>query len=336
MKWFQPNTQQQSSARLCPDSSRRHSQDLIELTNSRLTFIFHPVHAVCYILDPKYAIESSFPRSKATFLIEQLHAYMGGDNAPISLVSEIASYFESITASKEARQSEDIWSPQRRALLPSQWWVLLDDVWPCLARLARRLFQLPASAAAAERVWSAAGNIISKSRNRLKTTASNSLLSIYWNTRALNSSRYPDQRAHLPSQPLVPPAVHVIDCSLLSKSTAIEEPDDLNDHISESEDDDNDSCEDDDNKVHNAAPIQTQRQYSGSILEFSPTLLKTGTTIAMFFPGRESGWYEGTIIEEPEEDEPTSKYAVEFKDGWTPCKLTKRGYDRDYEWVVPP
>jgi hypothetical protein len=88
--------------------------------------------------------------------------------------------------------------------------------------------------------------------------------------------------------------VHVVDCRLLDESAVSEEPE-LEEPISEAEDDD-DACEDDDNKVHHAAPIQTQRQFSGIILEFSPTLLKTGTTIAMFFPGRESGWYEGSII----------------------------------------
>lgn len=52
---------------------------------------------------------------------------------------------------------------------PLEWWKGYKEKFPILARLARRYLCIPATSGPVEGVWSDAGNIVTKKRNRLLT-----------------------------------------------------------------------------------------------------------------------------------------------------------------------
>jgi hypothetical protein len=50
---------------------------------------------------------------------------------------------------------------------PLSWWVSHKHVLPVMFRLARKFLAIPATSVASERIWSDAGNIVTKKRSRL-------------------------------------------------------------------------------------------------------------------------------------------------------------------------
>lgn len=57
-----------------------------------------------------------------------------------------------------------------------QWWQNHTSEYPRLHKIAQKILSIPASSAASERVFSAAGNIITKKRNRIDPQTVNNLL----------------------------------------------------------------------------------------------------------------------------------------------------------------
>lgn len=57
-----------------------------------------------------------------------------------------------------------------------EWWKLNEKYFPRLAKLARKFLAIPATSVPAERMFSAAGRLITKQRNRLGARKANMLL----------------------------------------------------------------------------------------------------------------------------------------------------------------
>jgi hypothetical protein len=54
---------------------------------------------------------------------------------------------------------------------PLDWWRLNEYLYPCLGKFARRVLAIPATSAPSERIFSIAGQIVTKRRNRLTGNA---------------------------------------------------------------------------------------------------------------------------------------------------------------------
>jgi len=70
-----------------------------------------------------------------------------------------------------------------------EWWKNNANLYPQLSKLALKLLSIPASSAAAERVFSLAGNIITEKRNRLCPKSVDSLLFLHSYYKNLNNSQ---------------------------------------------------------------------------------------------------------------------------------------------------
>ena len=66
---------------------------------------------------------------------------------------------------------------------PLIWWKNHDTQYPVLSKLAKQFLGVPATSAPSERIFSAAGNTITKKRNRLKPDISSVLVFLQqsWN-----------------------------------------------------------------------------------------------------------------------------------------------------------
>ena len=64
---------------------------------------------------------------------------------------------------------------------PLLWWKTKEGLYPHLAKIVRQLFCIPATSVPSERVFSAAGHLVSATRNRLDQENVNNLLFIQQN-----------------------------------------------------------------------------------------------------------------------------------------------------------
>jgi hypothetical protein len=178
-----------------------------ELCFKRLSFIFHPVMLVAYILDPRYAKASTVPTGTAMRWLKVLGgallfdpstgaksrhaARIGPENIETRIVTEFATF----CASFEKEQYEDMWDDNTVYSMSVQdWWsgyagrVNGEDgspAWGLLVDLADLIFPLTMAASAAEGNWSDHAVVISKARNRLAPSRSIKLLYIKCNNRTV-------------------------------------------------------------------------------------------------------------------------------------------------------
>jgi hypothetical protein len=169
----------------------------------RLRFIFHPVHASALALDARYIFDIddavSFFVKPLTELLKYLNMSssqaLPTDSATASttkLLTEISGYFQALEAAKaDVCNDDSCWSSSRRALAPRNWWTMHGSLWPTLKSLASILFQLPATSASCERVWSHSDFIIRKTRTRLTSEYADKLLAVYSNERLFEAKSVP-------------------------------------------------------------------------------------------------------------------------------------------------
>lgn len=93
------------------------------------------------------------------------------------------SYNESGSASATSREacSRYIHAPIETENSVLEWWKLNEKHFPTLAKLARRFLAIPATSVPSERMFSAAGRLITKLRNRLGASKADMLLFLYKN-----------------------------------------------------------------------------------------------------------------------------------------------------------
>ena len=315
---------------------RQEKNVLQGLLHSRLAFIFHPAHGVSYLLDHRYA--SRFPTSRATMLVKHLYSFVCRTEIDLE---EVASYFQArqrfLDSAVTMVNDVDAFTPDMLALPPITWWSLLSDIWPSMAMLARKLFNLPASAAAAERFWSSSNHILSDTRTSLGSERADKLLFIYFNSRQLQSSRSQFGDGLVSKFQAAPERfAEFLHLNLLDESS---EPLDLTQgELNEEflpildtaspvmEASDNADAEED----QESTPVDTNRIFQGPIMPFQSVNLQPGVAILCHFLGKLPGWYQGIIIGFDEEH----GHEVNFPDGWCHRRLTKRAYGAQGSWLV--
>ena len=67
-------------------------------------------------------------------------------------------------------------APIARSACPLQWWKTNHTAYPVIAQLARRLLSVPATSVASERLFSRAGDVITKKRNQLSPSCADRVL----------------------------------------------------------------------------------------------------------------------------------------------------------------
>ena len=66
--------------------------------------------------------------------------------------------------------------PTVRSVCPLQWWKTNRTSYPVIAELARWLLSVPATSVASERLFSRAGDVITKKRNQLSPSCADRVL----------------------------------------------------------------------------------------------------------------------------------------------------------------
>jgi hypothetical protein len=254
----------------------------LQIVTKRAAFILHPCHLVATMLDHRYNRYVGIPPSQFSEAIPKVAAFIAqrrSDVLPVPM-KEISSFLRSL---REANDNSVLWSSETVKLLPLEWWENFRDLWPSLFRLATIVFNIPCSAAAAERVWSNSGHIISSTRTKLSPRRADKLLSIYFNSRSFQSRISSNTAVNLdclkdgPSRPFPHDFANL---HLLGSDVEDADGDDeQQEHDDESEAEsevaaEEEEPEDDDNSDLQVKAICNEMPYAGSIEDYHCDFLK--------------------------------------------------------------
>jgi hypothetical protein len=155
------------------------------------------VHIAAFVLDPRFAPYVAIPELEQTLILRRAYeTAFGSADAPeqesttdvtatgSSLCQEIISYISAAQDHGDSASSRSPWrlmNPQSVSAM--QWWTLFRSRFPFLCKLAKHILMFPPSSAAAERVWSAAGHIVSPIRSSLLPQTAEQLLFCYFNSK---------------------------------------------------------------------------------------------------------------------------------------------------------
>jgi hypothetical protein len=334
----------------------------------RFLFMIHPAHLAAYLLDNRYMKVSHVKSTHADTCLEAILRYIMPQLDDAIVTAEVASFTTTISLCVVGTPTDFDWlSANRSTLKPLHWWTAAKDVWPNLHRVALILFNLPCSASAAERVWSSADYIISKRRARLGTSTSDQLLSIFWNSKSLNTQAAKDPPKRIKPQDCTMPLPQVPLTLVMHTTTAsVNEAtypesfyadDGLEDDLIQGNLADGaadpviiiyfvaqiypsthttctlfqteETIEDNDQ----VCPIATDRQFNLPILPFEDVELREGVAIALWYSSASpAGWYNGTL---GDFDNVTTKWQINFCDNsFDDVKLQRRSYGQSKLWVV--
>ncbi|XP_025413393.1 uncharacterized protein LOC112685671 [Sipha flava] len=176
-------------------SLSQNEKSIVELIEHRINKVITPTHHACYLLDPRHQGENlkSEKEDNAIDLIKLIWKHL--NNVDMELNSEQESSIISDIINFKARsgpfQSRSSWtainSIKNNSITAANWWKGNFKNKSVLAVVAEVLLTLPSSTACAERNWSVWGNIHSKNRNKLKTSTTGKLASVYHNLRLLKN-----------------------------------------------------------------------------------------------------------------------------------------------------
>ena len=176
-------------------SLSQNEKSIVELIEHRINKVITPTHHACYLLDPRHQGENlkSEEEDNAIDLIKLIWKHL--NNVDMELNSEQESSIISDIINFKARsgpfQSRSSWtainSIKNNSITAANWWKGNFKNKSVLADVAEVLLTLPSSTACAERNWSVWGNIHSKNRNKLKTSTTGKLASVYHNLRLLKN-----------------------------------------------------------------------------------------------------------------------------------------------------
>jgi len=176
-------------------SLSQNEKSIVELIEHRINKVITPTHHACYLLDPRHQGENlkSEEEDNAIDLIKLIWKHL--NNVDMELYSEQESSIISDIINFKARsgpfQSRSSWtainSIKNNSITAANWWKCNFKNKSVLADIAEVLLTLPSSTACAERNWSVWGNIHSKNRNKLKTSTTGKLASVYHNLRLLKN-----------------------------------------------------------------------------------------------------------------------------------------------------
>ena len=148
------------------------------LVKQRWDFILTESMGAAYMLTPKFSIDGFYVDHDKMDIIEHIKKIVQYLN-PIKareVESEFAKYINMLS-NLPANKKEMIYQMN----VKSFWNIFGKKEYPGLFVCASHVFDMVASSAASERIWSAFGFIHSKLRNRLTTTKVEKIISIYVN-----------------------------------------------------------------------------------------------------------------------------------------------------------
>jgi hypothetical protein len=334
--------------------------------HQRLTKALCDVHVAAYLLDNRYVINSTYPLLEAASVLRQVvgkHRPVGEDIDALTLESEIAMYFAEVA--KFTAKRSPIFSTLRVRLSPNLFWQSLQDRFPNLFFFAGKAFSLPASAASAERVWSASSHITSASRSKLQKHRSEKQVAIYFNSRTLTRSPHltaskqhlqdyatlsskNSSFQHITAFKLTPLATDEVSTSAAASQEHI-----VIDCLSENEDDsefadappptaptdvteedENHDDDDEDVGLTESLAIAIQRNFPLAVVPFASVQLEIGSEVIIYYTGRTPGWYSGLIVG-INDNSRYARYDIQYTDGVVEdVSLPKRHYGVSSRWVV--
>jgi hypothetical protein len=159
------------------------SADLLAGLHARARKALLACHLVAFLLNPKYVVAVNIPNYEACQLVTSLCIEMFPTMGMQTVAYEASDYFDAVNEHNSYPHLVSFWRAEHtRLLTPDRWWSTMNNKFPNLRRVADKLLQFPASAAATERVWSAAGDILGTKRTRLLSSALDKLLFIRCNS----------------------------------------------------------------------------------------------------------------------------------------------------------
>ncbi|KAF0725759.1 Uncharacterized protein FWK35_00031158 [Aphis craccivora] len=166
-------------------SLSQNEKSIVELIEHGINKVITPTHHACYLLDPRHQGENlkSEEEGNAIDLIKLIWKHL--NNVDMELNSEQES------TRSGPFQSRSSWtainSIKNNSITAANWWKGNFKNKSVLADVAEVLLTLPSSTGCAERNWSVWGNIHSKNHNKLKTSTTGKLASVYHNIRLLKN-----------------------------------------------------------------------------------------------------------------------------------------------------
>lgn len=149
---------------------QREEEDAVKvLVETRRVIICQPIHYAAYILNPRYFqndLDDVDFRSGVDFLSSFPF------NEPTSILADFAKY----KARDSIYSNNSVWECAKQ-LTPLVWWKGFFKG-QCLCSIALRLFNIPPSSAACERIFSAFSNTHTLTRNRLNNERVSKLVSV--------------------------------------------------------------------------------------------------------------------------------------------------------------
>jgi hypothetical protein len=138
-----------------------------------------------YLLNPAMATDPTMKSDDRRQAIRELKAYLVKFFADVNDQRKCHRELEAFTSSFATMGTEE--KADYQAMNPKQFWAVFGNTtYPLLAQVALRVFQVPTSSAASERVWKVFSFIHSKRRNRLKPSKVEKLAYIYINAALLD------------------------------------------------------------------------------------------------------------------------------------------------------
>ena len=142
---------------------------LAQLVRKRFDFMYGDVHAVAYLLDPRY-LGDGISRTLQNEMEDFIYKFPNSDATTsdarkAQLAQEYTAY--RIDALKERQQNTFRFQMIGKSKSVLQWWLADGTDWPLLSNLALRVFSMAASSASSERNFSTFGFVHSKLGNRL-------------------------------------------------------------------------------------------------------------------------------------------------------------------------
>jgi hypothetical protein len=146
-------------------------------------------HIAAFLLDHVQVRSVSIPSLEATEILSNACQHVNSEATIGDISHEVSVYISQLSDHIQHPHAPSLWTVEYlRHQTPLGWWHATSSRFPLLAKLAIKLLQFPSSAAAAERVWSAAGDTLGNRRTRLLSHRLEKLVYIRFNGQLINQT----------------------------------------------------------------------------------------------------------------------------------------------------
>lgn len=168
---------------------------ILQFLESRWNFVYHDIHAISYLLDPRYLgrdMSLTADGTKDFNLVLNTRQEIMRRSRLATAGADVDNAFEAKFAGEwnsfqlwVRERPEDFLAVKEGESTVLAWWILHDDQFPMLSVVATQVFSCVTSSAASERNFSAFGFINNKLRNKLNEKTTVKLVYVYANGREL-------------------------------------------------------------------------------------------------------------------------------------------------------